>query len=292
MKVAVVGEIMVEKIFKESRSLRPGRTLVLAQSRRELGGGAFNIAWYLAGLGHRVDLATFVGKRDRELLEKGLGSRGVGLEGSVFLEEDSDLLLALVDDKKHSSIYLRSGSFAGFENIEKTVQGADWLALCGGRHPALRQTFRTLAVGVAGTQGIVFSPSYAVFEYETSELADILSAADLIFLSKDEYAFAAEIFPRLLEGDWRKKHLGQLIVTKGAEGVEVHSPEMSVHYEALGRHKGYYVGAGDAFATAYLHEYERSGSIERSVPVALKAAELLIRSGSVRMDLGAADIER
>ncbi len=280
--IVCVGDIMVECILRLPSLPPANATLVLDSVSQELGGAAFNICWYLSQFGLRPRLIGPVGQRNNALVAEAFSSAKLDDSGLVSIEGDTDLLIAILTDRYHYSIYLRARvpDDIGLEMLSR-CGSAKCLVLAGSRHASIRRTFLALADTFSG-EFLAFNPSYAIYEYDKEELAKLLKQAHVATLNEQEAERACKALD-VSDCERLSKYVpGSLIVTLGEKGVRVYHQSRVLEMGSLTGSQCTAVGAGDAFFAGFLFETIRGCSVVEATRFASGLAAYVVEASQVR----------
>ncbi len=287
-----LGEILAEWIFRSPTGLPANRTVIAEKVGRELGGAALNVSWYFGQLGRSCRLVAPIGRADRETARTTLASCGIESGGLVPVPGDTDTLFTVLSKEAHRSVYALSSWPAGTrELLLERCSGAQSLILNGGRHPEIRDCYRTLArTGAAPL--LTFNPSYAIFEYARDELAAIFEKAQVTVLNGQEFEFLERNLGKL-EPQRLATNPPQIVaVTLGREGVRVLSAEDSFELPSFTSRDGVAIGAGDAFFAGFLHRFLEGAPLRESTRHGLALAAIVVESNRVRTAVSAEEVQR
>jgi sugar/nucleoside kinase (ribokinase family) len=150
-------------------------------------------------------------------------------------------------------------------------------------------------VDLAATFGgkmIAFSPSYALYEYDPSELSALLHASDLVVLNEQEANYAT----RLLDArDWRELSQGvpgSLIVTLAERGAQAYRGDAMIGTPSYSGLDGDVIGAGDAFCAGLLHDMLAGTEFEDAMQFGAMVAAQVVRAREVRTRISEAQIRQ
>lgn len=283
-KAVCVGELMWEVIQTTKTRPRRNQTHVVSGESRRLGGPVINVAWYLEQLGQEPVVASPYGDRQESAVRKEFQRMGLGTSGLVPYDGLCDLLIAHVSPKHHYSVYIREEvSLAAVNAVRTQCQGFDCQVLLGSRHPQIRSLFTRLPVSQATLR--VFNPSYAIPEYEGSELARVMARSHITILNLDEATEAKRLLGlrsrrALVEAssDW-------VIVTKGREGAEILGRSESWTVPSYSHTSRDVIGAGDAFIGGLVHSLMSGQKMRAACEHAARVAAEVADTGRIRARL-------
>jgi sugar/nucleoside kinase (ribokinase family) len=281
--VVCVGDLFVEYLLT---AVSPGATRIVDAARRALGGCAFNVCWHLASLGIRPRLVVPFSRHERARVAAA-AARGVSVSRIVWTSGPPDTLVVLSSRAGHRAVYVRAELPRDTtERIVRACAGARQVVLAGSRHRAVRQAFLELTRR-GDPARLVFSPSYAVYEFTGQDLRALVSRAGLVILNEAEAAFVAAALgcdgvPALAE---RAGHT--LIVTRADRGARLYAPTGTVTVTSLSGTPGDVIGAGDAFLAGYLYDTAHGSSAAAAVGFASGIAAQVARARRVRAPVSA-----
>jgi len=281
--IVCAGDIMIECFLHIPSLPQQNTTLVLDSVRQELGGPAFNLCWYLSQYGRQPRLVGPFGLRNRSLVVEALSSAHLDDSGLIPIEGDTDLLITMLTDYNHHSIYLRSHLPDAINSEILTRCGQPKrLILSGSRHPALRRTFLLLADMFQGEM-LAFNPSYAIYEYDSTELAALLRKANVAIVNEQEAEHVLRVMDLKDYGQLSRFVPGFLIVTLGKKGVRVFQKEGILEIGSFATGTSNAVGAGDAFFAGFLHEMFGNGSLADAARFGSALAAYVVESSQIRV---------
>lgn len=290
--VVCAGDIMVECILRMPSLPAADTTLVLDSAIQELGGPAFNICWYLSQLGRRPQLVGPFGLRNRPLITEALCSCQLEQIGLIPIEGDTDLLIALLTDNHHHSIYLRTRLPDGIgpEIVARCGQPRV-LILTGSRHCAIRKAFLVLADAFRG-ELLAFNPSYAIYEYDSTDLFQLLSKAHVAILNRQEAEYACKALALEDISQLAKDSSGSLIVTLGHKGMRMYRRKDMLEIGSYATASSNPVGAGDGLFAGFLHEALTGASLPDAARFGSVLAAYVVESSQVRIQISGSQIRR
>ncbi|APZ43830.1 PfkB family carbohydrate kinase [Acidihalobacter ferrooxydans] len=218
-----------------------------------LGGAPFNVAWHLQGFGLKPRFVSRVGDdalgaevrarmRDWGMDTNGLQTETARPTGRVHVSlRDGQPSYAILDDQAYDAIAPQPGLDAAGSVL---YHGS--LAL---RHAPNRRTLAALRTGAE----VYLDVNLRAPWWDTATLRPLLDGARWLKLNDEEFALLTETGETPADFA-RRLGLGAVILTRGAQGAEVHADAV--------RHAGGAppavklvdaVGAGDAFAAVTLY---------------------------------------
>jgi sugar/nucleoside kinase (ribokinase family) len=273
--VVCLGDLFVQYLLPE---VSPGATAVIGVKRREIGGGALNICWYLGRLGVRTRLVGPFSMYERRQLRisQPLGSRVIWTSGPP------DTLIVLSSKAGHQAVYLCGELPDGIrERLTEECRGARQIIFAGSRHPEIRHAFIDL-VRTRDLRGLIFSPSYAVYEFTRRELQELVRGVELVILNEGEAQFVCSQLGCPTSDSLAKRVGDTLIITLAERGAELYGPSGNLTVGSLSGITGDVLGAGDAFLAGYLYETARGSPSRVALDFASAIAAQVARARKVR----------
>lgn len=290
--VVCTGDVMVECILRLPSLPAADSTLVLDSVIQELGGPAFNVCWYLSKLGRQPRLVGPFGRRNRPLVTDALSSAEIEDTGLIPIEGDTDLLIAILAGAHHHSIYLRAHlpDEIGSQILARCGRPR-LLILSGSRHPLIRKAFLALAEAFCG-EFLAFNPSYAIYEYDSRDLAGLLSRVHVAILNEQEAKYACEALDLKDTSQLPKYVSGSLIVTLGEKGMRIYHREGILEIGSYATETSNAVGAGDGLLAGFLHEALNGASLANAATFGSLLAAYIVESSQVRIQVSESQIRR
>ncbi len=282
-EIFCVGELMLESFFQISEFPRLNRTLVLDRDRNpEVGGPAFNLAWYLSKLGDQPRLIGIYGEADKEAVKIAVDQTALRYGDLVSLPGGSDRLISVLTEKGHQSVYFRAEmSNRAVKKIRNSCANAKVLVLTGSRHKAVRDLYVNFA-RERQDRFIVFNPSYAITEYNRRQLMALLSRADLVVFNEDEARYASKLLRTSRTDMLSKRSRGILVITRGGAGQTIFRNGKREETNSLLARVRNPIGAGDAFLAGFLHMLLRKKSTFDAAKFGSTVAAYAVESKNVR----------
>lgn len=286
-QVVCIGDLFVEYLVP---GVSPGTTHVVETTQGELGGTAFNICWYLSCLGTPSRLVAPFSRRERPQLTA--VAPHVSRSHVLWTSGPSDILIVLSDDIGHKAVYLRADLPTDIgERLERECCSARRVVLAGSRHPAIRRIFVKL-VRQRRVERLIFSPSYAVYEFTRRELRELVEGVDLLILNEGEAEFVRDRMGCSTLETLGRRVPGTLIVTLAGRGTNVYEAGSQFVVRSMSGVDSDVIGAGDAFLAGYLHETSRGSPSRGSLYFAAAVAAQVARAGKVRTAVRASTARR
>jgi len=287
-----VGDLMTECILPLSSLPGRSKTVIVDGVRWEVGGPAFNTCWYLRRLGWAVKLVAPYGLNNDPLVKEALATARLDKSSLLPVDGDTDSLLTVWTGDSHRSIYVRGALPRRIARLlSAKCHKAQQLIIAGSRHKVIRRTIINLItsqdIAVLG-----FNPSYAVYEYQPSELARILSRAQVTILNEEECEHVRKVRGLRRNEELARHVAGILIITRGRKGAKVYRHSLVTELGSVARKAAFPIGAGDAFFSGFLHMFLSKAPVKEAARFAAATAGLVVESRDVRVDVSERDILR
>lgn len=233
------------------------------EMRQEYGGCAANIAYTLRGLGQDCSLLGAVGRDGTQYLER---LRGLGIETSqVLTAEDCFSAQAFIttdlDDNQITAFHPGAMNRAGEVGIGQS-RATIGIVSPNGKDAMLRHALEFSAQKVP----FIFDPGQAMPIFDASDLGQLVRQATWIAVNDYEgHMLADKLGCSLAELCGRIS--GGLIVTRGAEGVDIVEHSGTTHVEGIDIAQHFNAravdptGCGDAFRGGLLFGLSRQASL-------------------------------
>ena len=285
--VVCVGDLFVEYLLSE---VPPGTTRIVDATRRELGGTALNVCWYLGRLGMRPRLVAPFSRHEH--LRVAAAVPRLSISRVLWTGGPPDTLISLSSNVGHQAVYVRAELPTDVgERLVKVCRHVRQIVLAGSRHRAIRRAFVELTRR-GDARGLIFSPSYAVYEFTKQELEELLAQVGLVILNEAEAEFVcAQLGCRAFDA-LAKRVADTLIVTLADRGAELYGPSGHLAVGSLSGAAGDVIGAGDAFLAGYLYATGRGSSSHMALYFASAIAAQVARTRKVRTPVRASVARR
>lgn len=273
MSVQISGSIAFDTImvfegrFKDH--ILPEQTHMLnvaflaPQMRQEYGGCAANIAYTLRGLGQDCGLLGAIGKDGGDYLQR-LGALGIDTS-RVLTADDCYSAQAFIttdlDDNQITAFHPGAMNRAGEVGLGSAAATLG-IVSPNGRDAMIRHAREFSDRGIP----FVFDPGQAMPIFEAADLAAFVSQATWVAVNDYEGHMLAEKLGVDITA-LAKTLRGGLVVTRGAEGVEITDRDGTVHVAGLdaarllGAAPADPTGCGDAFRGGLLFGLARGASL-------------------------------
>jgi fructokinase len=240
-----------------------------------LGGAPANFAFHAGQLGADAWIISRVGSDlDGDRLIQRLEARGLATE---FVQRDATHPTGSVrvELKSGQPEYIIENCVA-WDNLDTTPelisQGAHLDALCFGtlaqRHSVSRRTIQEFILQCPKTTMHFFDINFRQNFY-TPEIVDFgLAHATVLKLNEEELPTLAGLFGLSTQTNlaaatiFQRYPLKWIVLTRGAQGCEIHSREQTVHSKAPAISCADAVGAGDAFSAAIVTGLLRNETLQ------------------------------
>jgi adenosine kinase len=233
------------------------------QMRQEFGGCAANIAYTLRGLGQPCGLLGAIGKDGADYLQR-LASLGIDV-GQVLSADDCFSAQAFIttdmDDNQITAFHPGAMNRAGEVGLPKSEVRLG-IVSPNGKDAMLRHAQEFARRNIP----FVFDPGQAMPIFNATELDDFVKQAHWIAVNDYEGHMLADKLGTRLE-DLAKRVPGGLIVTRGAEGVDLIEQSGGQRVEGLnvttilGANAVDPTGCGDAFRGGLLFGLAKGASL-------------------------------
>ncbi|WP_319380223.1 PfkB family carbohydrate kinase [Thiomicrorhabdus sp.] len=237
---------------------------------RVLGGAPFNICWHLQALG---DHPVFLSRIGRDSLGEAIRKRAEawGISTQNIQTDDvhptGKVEVTLIDKEPHYEITPDSAYdfISGDETVLPRSGGILYHGSLALRSHYAREQFEKILA--AGDWSIFLDVNLRAPWWEKEVLFRWLRRARWIKLNMDELrqlGFAGPDVQAAMQAFRKRFACEQLIVTQGAEGVAILTPQGFYRQtpKALGRFVDT-VGAGDAFTAVYIHGLLRNWPLKK-----------------------------
>jgi ribokinase len=285
--VLVIGSINVDHVYALHTLPRPGQTLTAANHQTGLGGKGANQAVAAARAGASTAMVGCVGndawglRALDELRHDHIDATGVTIHPTA----ETGTAVVLVDEAGENSIVLSVGA-----NGE--LSAADLLNLSS-LEPAvvLAQLEIPIAAVAAGLRACPSATRIVNAAPFTADVIQLLPEIEILIVNEHEYA---DLLIATQAADWREiPGLRTLIVTRGAQGVDLHGHTQTKHIPAVAVENVIdTTGAGDTFCGYLAACLAANDDIVTAVQTATKAAALTVtRPGAASSIRTAAEIK-
>jgi sugar/nucleoside kinase (ribokinase family) len=285
--IVCLGEVILESSVPIASLPSSNTTVIVDSVSRRLGGPALNMAAHLCSLGDSVVFGGIAGKWDEQVLRLSADEVGMDLNHVIWTDASTDLLFYFKTAKHYHAIYQKSSMPPSLRtSMFAASRGARALVFAGSRHTSVRRVYVELASSEKSALR-VFAPNYSVYEYSQGELRTLLMTCDIVCLNEAEHRFALD---HLAVNSLSQLVDGALLVTKEAAGVDVYVQGRKTSHPSVSARHGDFIGAGDAFLSAFVHARLSGGQTEQSAEFGTAAAAAFVRSSEAWPVLGKADI--
>ncbi len=246
--------------------------------RQELGGSAVNVA---TGL-HACDFRAFVFSRSSKSevgkwIQKQIGKRKLKKN---YFQQNSGLeseITVIISEKKHKDhVIFRTGDSVEQFDVKKALnkfrEKVDWIYVGSQKKGWKKGMSEIIKFSKQKKAQIAISPSGYQIEKNAKELLSVLGKCQIVFMNKDE---AIEI---LINAEGKIKNnikyiisrLGTyvaniLVVTDGKNGAYVLDNKKILHIPTQAVSIVDTVGAGDAFASAFIASYANEKDAKKAL---------------------------
>jgi sugar/nucleoside kinase (ribokinase family) len=278
--IAVCGEIMLESTLPMILDQLPDadRTLIIDGVSLRTGGPAFNISRQLLALGEKPRLVSFSGNGSHSLIESACVEAGLDQGDLREVEGAVDFLFTIHFNDGFRSFYQRN--FLETNQAELLVARAttaEIVILAGSRHPTLRQAYCRAARTYAG-DFLVFSPNYALFDFEQEEILTLCQHAGLIAVNEREARYLCDVIGVEDDEELASTVPGMLLVTRRERGADLFVTGERLAMPALSASSDDIFGSGDTFLAAFIRAHSKGAPLLKSLYFAAAAAAAFIDS--------------
>lgn len=268
------GSINLDLVYRVPALPAPGETLASTSYEKYLGGKGVNQSIAAHRCGAEVRHVGCLGP-DGDWLREQIAEFGLTLEGIKTVEEHTGHAVILVDDSAENQIVLYGGSNRAFtqDQIEAALKRADpktdWV-IC--------QNETNLVHDLAqSARQKNFRTAYSAAPFEADHAIPMLDHIDLLAVNEVEAAALQDALGK----DPRDIGLRYLLVTKGAEGADLHTHHETIHQPAFNVTPQDTTGAGDTFLGAFMAEFTLSNSPAKALRFAAAASAIQVtRAGA------------
>jgi fructokinase len=239
--------------------------------QEHLGGASFNFAAHLTRLGHEVEFVSAVGEdvRGQRILDRmremGVSSRYVGCDR----EHETGTVRVKLNAAGQPQFVIRRPAAYDFPQLSESDftqlfrEPVDWVyfgTLQQTSPPAKALTSRLL--DAAGSAHKFYDLNLRPNSYDAALVSELMGRASIMKMNDEEVTAIAQMFgdpPQSLEKfcrDYARKFDWEAVcVTQGAKGCALLMGEQFVEVEGYRVPVADTVGAGDAFAAAFVHGF-------------------------------------
>ncbi len=268
------GSINLDLVYRVAALPQAGETLASISYTRYLGGKGINQSIAAHRSGAEVRHIGCLGA-DGIWLRQQIADFGLSLEGIKTVETHTGHAVIFVDDQAENQIVLSGGSNLAFSlpQIEAALDQAnpenDWV-ICQNETNLVHEL-----AGSAKKKGLRVAYSAAPFVAEHA--IPMLEHIDLLAVNTGE----AAALQKALGKDIRDIGLEYLLITKGAEGVELYLPDRTLQQAAFAVTPQDTTGAGDTFLGAFMAELTLNNNPTEALRFASAAAAIQVtRAGA------------
>jgi ribokinase len=272
--ILIFGSINLDRVYRVATLPTPGETLASTSYEKYLGGKGVNQSIAAHRCGADVLHLGCVGS-DGAWLREQIAEFGLTLEGIKTVEEHTGHAVILVDDSAENQIVLYGGSNQAFDmdQIEAALKKAnpktDWV-ICQNETNLVQEMAQS-----AKSKNL--RVAYSAAPFEADHAIPMLEHIDLLAVNEVEAAALHDALGK----DPRDIGLRYLLVTKGAEGADLHTHHETIHQPAFSVTPQDTTGAGDTFLGAFMAEFTLSNSPAKALRFAAAASAIQVtRAGA------------
>lgn len=259
MKIAVLGHALVDYVYLVESIPTIDDEYRIIRDIKYPGGSALNTSVGLTNLGSKPLLITNIGSDDRGLfLSTFLREKGISLSGVKTVEGETGYCIVIRDMMGNVVLYSKLNVAEPLvidDQVASMLVGVDHVHITSLSITSLRNVLRVIEnIGLRVTMSWDIGRVTAKEGWEA--VNQHLQLFDILFVSQRELEHISKNTDatRFFK-DIRNHFRGVLVVKKGKEGVMVYSREggiMEAYFSQPVVAKDS-LGAGDAFASCYLH---------------------------------------
>jgi sugar/nucleoside kinase (ribokinase family) len=276
--VLLLGGIILDRYFEVYRYPEAGQDTLIQRSYDRVGGCCLNVAVTLNNLGTQPFIVDQFGDDETGIkIEKYIQS--LHLPTACMLKapgKQTGYCLTILDKSGERTFFTFKGCEEEFlpEGFPGKLNSGFALAYITGYYLINQQT-ASKVIDLAqrliqnGCQ-VVFDPGALIGEMDAGQLRAVLSASDWLIPNLHEMMIIEhKLAIRENLVDWFLT-LGKrgVLVKKGSQGVEVHTPETTMKLNSYSVHTRDTSGAGDSFAGGFIHGLANGYSLKASVELA------------------------
>lgn len=268
------GSINLDLVYRVAALPTPGETLASRSYEKYLGGKGVNQSIAAQRCGAEVRHIGCLGP-DGDWLKNQIAEFGLTLDGIKTVDEHTGHAVILVDDAAENQIVLYGGSNQAFtpDQIETALKKADpktdWV-ICQNETNLVHELAQS-------ARQKNFRTAYSAAPFEAEHAIPMLDHIDLLAVNEVE----AAALQSALGKDPRDLGLRYLLVTKGAEGADLHTHHDTIHQPAFSVTPQDTTGAGDTFLGAFMAEFTLSNSPAKALRFAAAASAIQVtRAGA------------
>lgn len=268
------GSINLDLVYRVASLPTPGETLASTSYEKYLGGKGVNQSIAAQRCGAEVRHIGCVGP-DGDWLREQIAEFGLTLDGIKTVDEHTGHAVILVDDAAENQIVLYGGSNQTFtmDQIEAALKRADpktdWV-ICQNETNLVHELAQS-------ARQKNFRTAYSAAPFEAEHAIPMLDHIDLLAVNEVE----AAALQNALGKDPRDLGLRYLLVTKGADGADLHTHHETIHQPAFSVTPQDTTGAGDTFLGAFMAEFTLSNSPAKALRFASAASAIQVtRAGA------------
>jgi len=264
MDVVGIGALNHDKILKVKGIAEAGEEVGVESMTVAPGGSAANTIVGLARLGMKTGFIGHVGKdQEGEFILQDLKNEGVDTASVVVEEGNTGIILALVDENGERVMY----AYPGVNNNVRVndsnmdyARKAKYLHLSSFVGETSLEAQKELLGKLEGV-GISFAPGMLYVRKGKSEIEEMISAAEVLFMNEDETRIFTDLDHQKGAGYLLDMGAKMAVITLGDKGCYIATEDGNVNVEAYPAKAIDTTGAGDAFAAGFLYGIIQKKSI-------------------------------
>ncbi len=279
------GSINIDHVYRVPHMPEPGETLPVRSYERFLGGKGANQSIAIAKAGGDVCHIGAVGPDGKWALEK-LNEAGVKTDHVVEVDDATGHAIIMVDSAGENQILICGGANRRLtseqisQNLSRANAAIDWVLLQN------ETNLTEEIVKLAKESGL--RTAYSAAPFIAEDTVPLLSQIDLLAVNEIE----ARALAGALSVDFTALPVGQVLVTRGAEGASLYSEGVEFNQRAFPVNPVDTTGAGDAFLGSFLAQYCDGSSPHYALRYAAAASAVQVtQPGAAHAMPSRADVE-
>ncbi|MCB7130329.1 MAG: hypothetical protein J3T61_12420 [Candidatus Brocadiales bacterium] len=275
---------MFEIIRKVCDLPEDGKTIMFDWTDAVLGGGTYNLGWYLSHLGLSPILVAALSQEKEDLIIKAFKDANLRHTSLKPVEGAADNLIAFSDNRTHRSYFVKSKLPENFaDRIVKSVDTGIFV-FSGSRHREVQCAYMKLLQNSAAEM-TVFAPSYTIYETGVDLVRKLVEKSDLVAINQREAEYVRCKFEASDMGALAGRISGSLLVTLAGNGAELWRGGKRVFIHSYTDTTDDVIGAGDAFLAGLLYVCAHRGELIDACHVGAVLASFVVEKRNVRVSV-------